>query len=118
MKQLLEYDWPGNVRELENVLERACITCDGGAIDQFVFPHLAQNSTPGGAAETIDLDVPFDLARHMVVKRFERQYLWEALRRSHGNVSETAKRTGINPRTLWRKLREYDLDRGSFKRMN
>lgn len=115
MKQLLEYEWPGNIRELENVLERACITCDGDVIDQLVFPQMVQNTSPGNQ-EAIDLDVPFDLAKHMVIQRFEKHYLWEALKRCHGNVSETAKKTGINRRTLWRKVREHDLDRISFKK--
>lgn len=116
MKQLLEYEWPGNIRELENVLERAYITCDEAVIDDIVVAQLAHNPTLGAPEEPIDLDVPFDLARHMVVKRFEKHYLWEALRRYQGNVSETAKRTGINPRTLWRKVREHDLDRVSLKK--
>ncbi|NTU48788.1 MAG: sigma-54-dependent Fis family transcriptional regulator, partial [Syntrophobacteraceae bacterium] len=118
MKQLLEYDWPGNIRELENVLEGAYITCDGAVIDQIVFPQYGQNPAMGSLEEGVDSDVPFELARHMVVQRFERRYLSEALMRFEGNVSETAKRTGINPRTLWRKIREHDLDRGSFKKHN
>ena len=39
----------------------------------------------------------------------ERAYMFEALKRYEGNVMETARRTGINPRTLWRKIKEYDL---------
>lgn len=30
---LLVYDWPGNIRELRNVIERACITAQGGALE-------------------------------------------------------------------------------------
>ncbi len=118
MKQLLEYDWPGNIRELENVLERAYITCDGTVIDQIIFPQYGQNPPMGSLEDGVDLEVPFELARHMLVKKFEKRYLSEALRRFEGNVSEAAKRTGINPRTLWRKLREHNLERGSFKRLN
>lgn len=118
MKQLLEYEWPGNIRELENVLERAYITCDGNVIDQIIFPQYGQNQSMGSLEESVDLEVPFELARHMVLKKFEKRYLSEALSRFEGNVSETAKRTGINPRTLWRKLREHNLERGSFKRLN
>jgi DNA-binding NtrC family response regulator len=117
MKQLLEYEWPGNIRELENVLERAYITCDAHVIDQFDFPQWSHNPAVGESTELVDTDVPFDLARHMVIKQFEKHYLWEALRRYEGNVSETAKRTGINPRTLWRKVREHNLDRTSFRKL-
>jgi transcriptional regulator of acetoin/glycerol metabolism len=47
-------------------------------------------------------------------KNFERAYLIEALKRCEGNVSQTAQKTGINQRTLWRKLKEHRLDRMSF----
>ena len=51
------------------------------------------------------------VARAMVEKRFEKAYLQEALNRYGGNVSETARMTGINPRTLWRKMKEYAIER-------
>jgi len=47
----------------------------------------------------------------MVEKRFEKAYLQEALNRYGGNVSETARMTGINPRTLWRKMKEHAIER-------
>ena len=33
MDALLNHSWPGNVRELENVIERACVTCQGKTIE-------------------------------------------------------------------------------------
>jgi len=41
-------------------------------------------------------------------------YLIEALTRYEGNVSKTAKETGINPRTLWRKIKKHELERSRF----
>ena len=117
LKQLMDYHWPGNVRELENVVERAYITCDSHVIDQFTIPQDSENlpSSHGtDALEAVDTDVPFSVARSRVLKNFERAYLIEALKRSEGNVSQTAQKTGINPRTLWRKLKEHRLDRMSF----
>jgi DNA-binding NtrC family response regulator len=117
LKQLMDYPWPGNVRELENVVERAYITCDSHVIDQFTIPqdseHLPSSSATD-APEIVNTDVPFSVARSMVLKNFERAYLIEALKRCEGNVSQTAQKTGINPRTLWRKLKEHRLDRMSF----
>ena len=116
MKQLLVHSWPGNVRELENVLERAYITNDGDVIDQIIFPQYVQTPLPGESLENLDINIPFGLARSLVIKRFERNYLAEALKRYHGNVSEAAQETGINLRTLWRKMREHGLDRLSFRK--
>lgn len=114
LSQLMRHTWPGNVRELENVLERAFVTTDGDTIDTI---HLTQeidhcdtpNVLPGA-----DLDIPYKVALAMVEERFEKNYLIEALMRYEGNVSKAAKETGINPRTLWRKIKKHELERSRF----
>ncbi|MFZ0612972.1 MAG: sigma-54 dependent transcriptional regulator [Desulfobacterales bacterium] len=114
MSRLMQYDWPGNVRELENVLERAFVVTEGDVIDTVIFSQDIKASHRGDTPPlVIDTEIPFKVARAMVEKRFERAYLLEALKRYGGNVSETARRTGINPRTLWRKMKDYDIDRTS-----
>jgi len=117
LKQLMDFAWPGNVRELENVVERAYITCNSHVIDQFTIPVDTENLPSfhtAAALEVVNTDVPFSVARSRILKNFERTYLTEALKRCEGNVSQTAQKTGINQRTLWRKLKEYRLDRMSF----
>ena len=111
MSQLMQHSWPGNVRELENVLERAFVTTDGEIIDTFIFSRDIPNNETLDALPSADIDIPFKVARSLVTKRFEKAYLAEALKRYEGNVSKTAGKTGINPRTLWRKIKEYDLER-------
>ncbi|MCU0600265.1 MAG: hypothetical protein MUE70_13540, partial [Desulfobacterales bacterium] len=66
-----------------------------------------QEATP----HAVDVEIPFKAARSMVEKRFEKAYLREALKRFGGNVSETARMTGINPRTIWRKIKEYEIEK-------
>jgi DNA-binding NtrC family response regulator len=112
MSRLMQYDWPGNVRELENVLERAFVITDKDVIDTIIFSHDISASTSREAFPySVDTEIPFKLARAMVEKRFEKAYLQEALKRYGGNVTETARMTGINPRTLWRKMKEYAIER-------
>jgi DNA-binding NtrC family response regulator len=41
-RALCAYDWPGNVRELQNVMERACVLCDGGRIELSDLPPALQ----------------------------------------------------------------------------
>ena len=112
---LMEYHWPGNVRELQNVLERAYISSESDVIDRFSFSQYIGPS-PGGFPLIPDPDMPFVEARALLIERFEKNYFTEALRRYHGNVVETAKKTGVNTRTLWRKISEYKLDRAAFKK--
>jgi DNA-binding NtrC family response regulator len=114
MSQLMQHSWPGNVRELENVLERAFVTTDGETIDTIILSHDIQHNETMNALPGTNIDIPFKVARAMVEKRFEKIYLIEALRRYEGNVSKTAKETGINPRTLWRKIKKHELERNRF----
>lgn len=112
MTRLMQHHWPGNVRELENVLERAFVTTEGEIIEDVIFSHeIKEISNRAGNPYPIDTDIPFKVARTLVEKRFEKTYIQEALKRYGGNVSLTAKKTGINPRTLWRKLKEHRIDR-------
>jgi DNA-binding NtrC family response regulator len=114
LSQLMQHTWPGNVRELENVLERAFVTTDGDIIDTIILSQDIAHRGSAGALPDADIDLPYNVARAMVEERFEKNYLIEALIRYEGNVSKTAKETGINPRTLWRKIKKHELERSRF----
>jgi DNA-binding NtrC family response regulator len=49
------------------------------------------------------------------LKEQEKQYLAQKLAVAQGNIALTAKSCGIGIRTLSRKMREYGLDKKSFK---
>jgi len=116
MRQLMDYNWPGNVRELENVMERAFITTAGPIIERFDFPSVCGSSAAVFPEMTVRMDIPFSDARSKVIEQFERTYLAEALRLCEGNVSKVARMTGVNPRTLWRKIKEFSFDNRNFKK--
>jgi transcriptional regulator with GAF, ATPase, and Fis domain len=112
MSRILQYEWPGNVRELENVLERAFVVAEGDVIDTVITSHdIRQTAIEEASPHPVDVEIPFKVARTMVEKRFEKAYLREALKRFGGNVAETARMTGINPRTIWRKIKEYEIEK-------
>jgi len=114
MKQLLQHGWPGNVRELENVLERAFVTTDGAVIDDIEFSYRFQHNIAQTPHCPVDTDIPFKVAMAMVQQRFEKAYLLETLTQCEGNVSKSAQKMDLNPRTLWRKIKEYQIDRSEF----
>jgi len=114
MIQLMQHPWPGNVRELENVLERAFVTTDGETIDKIIISHDIKHTETMDVLPRVDIDIPFKVARSIVEKRFEKAYIVEALKHYEGNISKAAKETGINPRTLWRKMKEHELERSAF----
>ena len=127
LEALGKYSWPGNVRELINVVERAVLLCDGGEITVGDLPEsIGGRHLVGWApAEPVAADAssfpaewlerPLADVRAEVVARLERAYLAGLLRATRGRVGETASRAGIQPRSLYDKMRQYGLRKEDFK---
>ena len=131
MEALTEYEWPGNVRELINVVERAMLlTTDDritqaelplaisqhGIIERAVVPVLMEER---GAQEDLPeewLDRPWREVRREVVARVERAYLAGLLRRCEGRISPTAYMAGMEPRSLFEKMRRHGLRKEDYKK--
>jgi DNA-binding NtrC family response regulator len=122
------YDWPGNVRELINVVERAMLLCDGevithehlpDAIDGRV-PRFLNIEAPDDQSNLLGalLDGPLAQGRSRLVESYEREYLSRVLQRTFGNIAETAAAAGIDPRTLYNKMKAYDLRKEAFRRVS
>ncbi|HYL80253.1 MAG TPA: sigma-54 dependent transcriptional regulator [Candidatus Acidoferrum sp.] len=100
MAILLSYSWPGNVRELENVIERAVTLGRGPAVQPSDLPpHLAGGADPLERA----------LAKEATLEDLERDYIGVILRRTKGHQIRAASILGIDRRTLYRKIRRYNL---------
>jgi DNA-binding NtrC family response regulator len=92
-------EWSGNVRELRNVLERAMILAEGPII---ASEHLwiEPRSTPPG---------PLPIADSGSLAELEKQTIERTLLAHHGNRRLAAAALGIGLRTLYEKLRRYEL---------
>ena len=122
---LQSYDWPGNVRELINVIERAVLLCEHHEIDLHDLPNeIAMPRSPNGATlphtdagDRFDawLDQPIEAGRVAVVESFERHYYAHLLRRHQGHIGHTAQQAGVDPRTLYNKMRQLGLSKEDFK---
>lgn len=92
------WGWPGNVRELENRVKRAVIMAEGKLV----------------AAEDLDLAEGEDEGEGMLNlkaarEQADRRMIRQALARSEGNISNTAKLLGISRPTLYDLLKQYDM---------
>lgn len=125
MRALEDYAWPGNVRELINVIERAVLLADGGAVSLTDLPENVASRQPAAErgvhasppAGTRDGSVPkgYHDARRVFLEDFERRYFTELLIDSGGRVGVAAKRAGVSQRTLFDKMRRLKLDKERFK---
>ena len=99
-KRLVTWHWPGNVRELGNALERAAILSEGAAIRG---EHLLLDPVMGPAAGR-PANGPRNLAD------IERDAIGEALASVGGSRRRAAEILGIGERTLYDKLKRYNLE--------
>jgi two-component system, NtrC family, nitrogen regulation response regulator NtrX len=100
---LIAYDWPGNVREVRNLVERTLIMVPGAEIGE---ADLGLRRTSPEAFWD-EASLPLKEARD----RFERAYLGRTLAACGGNMSEAARRLGLDRTHLYRKLRALALPR-------
>jgi len=105
MSRAQRHQWPGNVRELRNAVERAVLLPNHPQIN-FETPPKQE----GGFA-SIDIDVPFKVAKQKLVDEFDRRYL-EALLEAHdGNISAAARAAGIERMSIYKMIRRLGLDK-------
>ncbi len=106
MGLLERYSWPGNVRELENVIEHAVILCQGTVVTAQDLPSLRENSSapvPNGEAFRLP-------PRRLVLGELEKEFIRQALERSHQNKSHAAKLLGLSRTQLRTRIRYYGLE--------
>jgi len=137
MAMLCAFDWPGNVRQLENMVFRAVVLCDGKELQLEDFPQVSGSAlkfadlpaapTPGDVVEAafdarekaMAAAAAYDCAPVGVIDEkgdirplveIERDLIAYAIDVYAGHMSEVARRLGIGRSTLYRKLKEYDLE--------
>lgn len=102
MDLLLKYDWKGNVRELENVIERAAITSGLDRLDKSAFSFIAKDNE--------NKDNFFAVLQDVQLKEVEKIYIKRVLDQNEWNKLKAARILGIDRKTLYKKIKEYNLE--------
>ncbi|MEP6570162.1 MAG: sigma-54 dependent transcriptional regulator [Acidobacteriota bacterium] len=123
---LRAYSWPGNVRQLKNCLERAVILSNNGRITVAELPpevvrppvpaatFAGPISQPGGAVDFnagTSSYAPVPGSSPSSLRDVERQQILSALEQTGWHRGKTAEILGISPSTLYRRLRDYNLEK-------
>jgi DNA-binding NtrC family response regulator len=119
LEALRTYSWPGNVRQLKNCLERAVILSNNGRITVNELPPEVARPTPFiPAAQAIaqsgvapEYSATAANASPASLRDVERQQILAALEQTGWHRGKTAEILGISSSTLYRRLRDYNLER-------
>ncbi|MEJ2366904.1 MAG: sigma 54-interacting transcriptional regulator [Acidobacteriota bacterium] len=103
LSRLMNYDFPGNIRELENLIEHAAIRCQNGVIRAHDLPLPTRAFANDSQVTLHQIRTPLEnLERDLIVKTLE-SCGWR--------INKTAQRLGVSRVTLWRKMKEYAVQK-------
>jgi len=113
--RLKQYDYPGNVRELRNILFIAATHSRDGEIGVEIINEVFDIHTQGRVQPcqpqppaAVDPETPA-ASTSASLHDVEAQHIAELLEKHHGSRRKVAQVLGISERTLYRKLKRYDL---------
>jgi two-component system response regulator HydG len=99
---LMSYSWPGNVRQLRNIIERMVVLTSTNKIGVETLPpeiRPAGGDVTGGMNNLVGISI----------EQAEKELIRNTLQLVNGNREQAAKILGIGERTLYRKIKEYNL---------
>jgi DNA-binding NtrC family response regulator len=103
LEMLARHEWLGNVRELENVISYAT-ALGGNVIDAADLPAQVQSPKSKVQSPKSDGSVARSLAD------VEKNHILQTLESANGNRLQAAKILGVDRRTLYNKLRQYEIE--------
>lgn len=94
-----KYSWPGNLRELQNCVKRATLLSKGNFIESDVLP-----------AEFFQIEKHQNSENTFSLSENEKENIINTLSKTQNNKSKAAKLLKITRKTLYNKLKLYEID--------
>ena len=104
--QLLSLEWPGNLRELKHVVDCACIFSEDSTLG-------ARELTGTGMSESIDKGHSGSMELRAYLDQCESTHIRNVLIKHAWRVADTAVDLGISRKSLWEKMKKYNIARDS-----
>ena len=107
LQLLMNYEWPGNVRELEHVIEGAIALSHSDVIEpKDLWMNAALSATPSSQVVPSQLRTSDKLIK---MDELEKLYIERILKHHNWNRVKTAATLGITPKTLYLKIKRYNI---------
>ena len=100
VQKMLNYNWGGNLRELSNVVKRAALLTTTDYISENELPDFVMSETHHFPTERFSFST----------KENERELIIGALHETKNNKTEAAKLLGFTRKTLYNKLKAYNIE--------
>jgi two-component system response regulator HydG len=109
--KLVSFGWPGNVRQLRNVVESMVVVDCDGTLDIDDLPLELEPDVVVAPVAVAEVAAASGLAALVgrPLDEIERVFIGETLKLTGGNREQAAEMLGIGERTLYRKIKEYQL---------
>jgi two-component system response regulator HydG len=107
--KLGSFPWPGNVRQLRNVIESMVVVDCDETLDVDDLPLELEPAAAAPAREQADGSMGIAALVGRPLEEVERIFITETLKLTGGNREQAAELLGIGERTLYRKIKEYQL---------
>lgn len=110
----LNYEWPGNLREMRNVIKRAVLLSKSNLIEASVLPtemfEKNWNKPSNSISISNDISTNSNEELKLYSSKNEEQLIKLALEKAKFNKTKAALILGIDRKTLYNKLKLYDIE--------
>ena len=110
IQKLENHEWKGNVRELENAIERAVVLSTAEFIHPEDLPTDDYYSMEQKDESASVPGVSFESDKPVTLDELSKKYIQYIFDKNDGAKEQTAKDLGIDRKTLYRKLKEMNLN--------